>query len=659
MTRSLEAEQAATGPSVPVNVEAVAASLLVLAHAGSAATVTGELTDPVTGRTVPVSLPWRAPRSVLGATVGKQLDRLGAGSTDGRPTAVEVHLGDGPYILVTGEHIAPSADAALLTSRVDRVLAVTTDAPIGAIDLHGEEDARIVASAHRPGGESADTVPTLIRAQAISRPEATAIEDARRSVSYATLVALADRYADTLRASGVRPGDIVAVGLPRRAELVVTLLAVWSLRAAFLPVDPTHPRARLDSLLDAADARFAVVADETTVTRRGCRVVAPPDADPAPADPPAASGDVPTAGGDAPVGGDLAYAMSTSGSTGRPKVVGVSHAALAHCVASFADLLELRTPTIAGTTALTFDISLLELFLPLATGGRLLLVDDALRRDPARLGAHLSAGRPDLIQATPSGWRLILPHLSPDLTGVTLLCGGEAVTADLAGRLVQTGAAVWNVYGPTEATIWCTAHRLGQLVPDPVPIGAPLPGSVAAVRGPDGRPLPVGQIGELHVGGPQLAVGYLGDAERTAAAFRDGEYRTGDLCAWRSDGTLSYHGRADNQVKIRGHRIELEEIETYAERHPSVAQAAAVVVAAAADDQRLVLYVRSATDGPAATDRVLREHLATSLPTALLPQRIVALPELPLTPSQKVDRRALREAAQAHIHRRAGSEETS
>ncbi|MFI7025196.1 amino acid adenylation domain-containing protein [Micromonospora sp. NPDC049900] len=643
MTRSLVASGNAAGASASVNVETVAASLLVLAHAGAAPTVTGELTDPATGRSVTVSAPWRARRSVLDAVVGKQMARLGA------DTAIRVDHGDGPHILVTGADVTPSADAALLAGRVERVLAAADDVPVGALDLCGDEDLRIVAAAHRPGRAPGESVPALVRAQAHARPQATAIEDATRSVSYAELVASADRYAHVLRAAGVAPGDVVAVGLPRRAELVVTLLAVWSLRAAFLPVDPAHPRARLDTLLDTADARFAVLADPQAVTRPGCRVVTPPDDAPA--------GD-PLPAGDPPSGDDLAYAMSTSGSTGRPKVVGVSHAALAHCVVTFADLLTPGTPTVAGTTALTFDISLLELFLPLATGGRLLLVDDATRRDPARLGGYLSEARPDLIQATPSGWRLILPHLSGDLAGRTLLCGGEAVTTDLADRLVGTGATVWNVYGPTEATIWCTAHRLDRPVPDPVPIGAPLPGTVAVVRSRDGRPVPVGQVGELHVGGPQLAVGYLGDPERTGAVFRHDEYRTGDLCAWRPDGTLSYHGRADNQVKIRGHRIELEEIETYAERHPAVTQAAAVVVAAAEDDQRLVLYVRSGGDGPAVTDAALREHLAASLPTALLPQRIVALPELPLTPSQKVDRRALREAATAHIHRRAGSEET-
>ncbi|WBB56640.1 amino acid adenylation domain-containing protein [Verrucosispora sp. WMMD573] len=648
MSRSLVAAESAVSTSAPVNAETVAASLLVLAHAGSAEAVTGELTDLTTGRSATVSLPWRARRAVLVATVGKQLTRLGASP----PTMVRVGHGEGPYIVVTGGRVAPSADAALLAGRVDRILDEAGDGPVGAIDLCGEEDARIIAAAHRAGGPPRDSVPALVRAQALTQPTAIAIEDTVRQVSYAALVRAADRYANDLRKAGVGPGDTVAVGMARRAELVVTLLAVWSLRAVFLPVDPTHPRARLETLLDAADARFAVLTDPRLVTRPDCRAVAPPAEDLIPV------GGADPVGGAAPTDGDLAYAISTSGSTGRPKVVGVSHAALAHCVTTFADVLELDTPTVAGTTALTFDISLLEILLPLATGGRLLLVDDAMRRDPVRLGEYLSAGRPDLIQATPSGWRLLLPHLPPDLTGSTLLCGGEAVTSELAGRLVGTGASVWNVYGPTEATIWCTAHRVGQPVPDSVPIGVPLPGTTAVVRGRNGRPVPIGQVGELHVGGPQLAVGYLGDAERTAEVFRDGEYRTGDLCAWRPDGTLAYHGRVDNQVKIRGHRVELEEIETYAERHPAVSQAAAVVVAAAADDQRLFLYVRTGSDRAPVTEAILREHLAASLPVALLPQRIVALPELPLTPSQKVDRRALREAALTYLNRRTASGET-
>lgn len=634
-----------------VDLDRVAASLVVLAHAAAAETVAGDLLDPARGTRATVSLPWRAPFSVLRATVERQLAPSRGGREGGRlPVVIEVRCAGGPTILVTGRHVEPSADAALLRGRVERILGCAADRPIGAIDLRCDEDDRIEASAHRPRQSPISMIPSLVRAQAAARPDAVAVQDARRQVSYAALIAAADRYVGRLRGLGIGPGDVVAVGLARRADLVATLLAVWSLRAAFLPVDPAHPPARLASVVAGAGARYAVLAGPPPEQLAGCRVVPPPDGVPH------ADGEHPPPVPAEPAGTDLAYAMATSGSTGRPKVVGVPHAALAHCVTTLAGLLGLETPTVAGSTALTFDISLLELFLPLATGGRLLLVDDALRRDPARLGAHLSAGRPDLIQATPSGWRMLLPHLPPGLDGITLLCGGEAVTAGLARRLVGTGAAVWNVYGPTEATIWCTAHRLREPLADPVPIGTPLPGSTAAVVGRDGRPVPVGRTGELHIGGSQLAVGYLGDPDRTAAAFRDGTYRTGDLCAWRTDGTLTYHGRLDNQVKIRGHRVELEEIETYAERHPAVVQAAAVVVEAAAGDQRLVLYVQ-ATASPEHLDPTLRAHLAASLPGPLLPQRIIPVPELPLTSSQKVDRKALRDAAQEHVRRHTATEE--
>lgn len=489
------------------------------------------------------------------------------------------------------------------------------------------------------------TALALIRHQIRRCGPAVAIEDGKRQVSYDELGALVRQFAGHFRQAGVRPGDVVGVGLPRKAELIAVLLALWAAGAAFFPVDAGHPPARLEQQLSVARARFVLMPPGAHRVA-GCGALGLPDA-----------------GGSAgvelphPDPLSVAYAMATSGSTGQPKVVGVPHGALHHCVTTFADLLGLRAPAVAATTALTFDISLLELFLPLATGGRLLLADERTRRDPAGLAAWLMASRPDLVQGTPTFWQMLLPYLGDGLGGTTILCGGETLTARLATCLAATGASVWNVYGPTEATVWCVAGQVAAtMLVDPVPIGWPLPGTLAAVLDHQGREVPVGETGELYIGGAQLAVGYLGERQRTALAFADTKpigraYRTGDLCAWQRDGALRFCGRADNQVKLRGHRLELEEVEAHAERHPAVARAAAVLADRDPDDQWLFLYCQP-HHGKPVTSADLRRHLAGWLPAELLPQQVVVVPRLPLTPGQKVDRRLLRESAQARLERR-------
>ncbi|MBS2966520.1 amino acid adenylation domain-containing protein [Actinocrinis puniceicyclus] len=632
------------------------ACLIVAARMSGAAAVEGTLTDPGSGRTLSIALPWRAPLRAV-------VERVGAAMTD-LPDCASLAVGSGPVWFkwrsgrLVADQAAGGLDAALLAARLDPVLAAILDEPelpAGRVRLWSAEDERIVASAHTPAPGITGTIAELVHERIAHCGGQVAIEDGGLLLTYAKLGELVSVRARRLAGAGVSAGDVVGVGMSRGTGLVATLLALWSLGAAFLPFDPDHPRLRTEAALGAAGAKLALTDDEFGALE--------------PSGP--ATGDLCT-----PRPEELAYAMTTSGSTGQPKVVGVPHGALWHCVQSFARLLDTPAPRVAWTTALTFDISMLELMLPLAAGGRLLVADAVTRRDPGTLAAWLSEQAPDIVQATPTAWRMLLPALRSRLDGTVLLCGGEALTADLAADLVATGAQVWNVYGPTEATIWCTANRLAAPFTDPVSIGRPLPGVVAAVLDRQGRPVEVGQAGELYLGGTQLAVGYLGDRERTAAAFgstvfsaaaspplegagRERAYRTGDLCAWRPDGTLEYRGRADHQVKLRGHRIELEEIEAHAERHPAVARAAAVLVERERADQRLFLYYQPQA-GSSATETQLRAHLGRWLPAAVLPQHVTALARLPLTPNQKVDRRVLREAAAAVLNPRpADGEETS
>ncbi|GAA4505727.1 hypothetical protein GCM10023096_02570 [Nonomuraea ferruginea] len=621
------AERLADKLDVPSGAVVAAAGLVVLARRAGADELSGEICGHE------VRLPWRAP---LSAVAGHAAAVPGVAGP-----VVPVSAGGRTLVADLG---ARSVEAEpLLRGHLAAVLAADAEQPAGRAWLWGEEDERVVAGAHTERAWDTDrTVASMIREHMVSRPGEVAVEQGGEVVTYRRLGELTAAVAAGFARAGVARGDLVGIGLPRRIETIAALLATWSLGAGFLPLDPAHPPLRLGRQLEAAGARFAVLPSGVDVP--GCvqlsldtgaeAAVAPPDF---------------------PVELDgVAYALSTSGSTGTPKAVAIPHAALRHCVGAIAHLIGADRPRVTCMATLTFDMSTMEIFLPLATGGRLLLVGEDLQRDPERLAAWLSGRRLDLVQATPTTWRMTVPYLEPgSLAGADVIAGGEALSAALAAGLQRTGARVWNGYGPTETTIYTVLHHVPDPPADPVPIGRPLPGIRAAVLDQWDRAAPVGQIGELVLSGPQLALGYVGDPARTAAVFQEHPglgrvYRTGDLCAWRQDGTLAYHGRVDHQVKLRGQRVELEEIESVAERHRQVVRAAAVVVEHSANDKRLVLYAQA--DGLRGAE--LREHLEQWLPRALMPQHVAILPALPLTGSQKIDRSALQTHAETLVEAR-------
>ena len=389
---------------------------------------------------------------------------------------------------------------------------------------------------------------------------------------------------------------------------------------------------------------------------------------------------------------NLAYMIYTSGSTGRPKGVTISHGALANFLASMAEAPGLGVgERMLALTSLSFDIAGLELYLPLILGATVVLADRDSARDPDRLWSLIETEAVTTIQATPSSWQMLMVHpRSHALRGRTALCGGEALPADLAERLLANAEAVWNLYGPTETTIWSARHRLDTAEPL---LGEALANTDLHVLGLDLEPVPPGAMGELYIGGAGLARGYHQRAGLTAERFVPapfGEagarlYRTGDLVRRRVDGALEYLGRIDQQVKLRGHRIELGEIETALRAHPSIDDAV-VIATETQTGRQLVGYVTcAATDsgtrrsaplcaiGPAAAltegeaqlsghrpegrasttavdgeggatgadEGELKAHLATCLPEYLIPARIVTLARLPLTPNGKLDRKAL------------------
>ena len=470
----------------------------------------------------------------------------------------------------------------------------------------------------------ATTLVDLVEEVAARQPDAVAVVDGERTLTYAELDAATRTQAARLVAAGAGRGSLVALLAGRSADALVAQLAVLRAGAAYLPLDPGHPPERLAFVLDDAAPRALLVAAPlrgTAPSFDGPVLVLDGAGD---------SGAVP-----GPRPEDRAYVLYTSGSTGRPKGVEVGHAALVNLLLAVRDeLADAEPPVWLALTSLAFDISALELYLPLVTGGRVVVVPEALALDGRAQAALATEHGVTHVQATPSGWQVLLDGGFDD-PAVTALAGGEALPQPLADAIRARTKRLFNMYGPTETTIWSTCAE----VTGPVTIGRPLANTTVHVLDGALRPVPTGTPGELCIGGAGLARGYLGRPELTAERFvalpgDERVYRTGDLVRYRPDGELEFLGRADGQVKLRGHRIELGEVEAGLLAHPAVARAAAAVRA-----DRLVAYVVPA-DGPVDA-AALRDHLARFLPPVMVPATVVALDALPLTPNGKLDRRAL------------------
>lgn len=489
-----------------------------------------------------------------------------------------------------------------------------------------------------------DCLHRLVEAQAERTPDAIGAVCGNERLTYRELSAKANQVAQTLRRYGVGPDILVGLCVERSLAMLVGLLGILKAGGAYLPLDPTYPKDRVAYMLQ--DARVPVLLTQQSLLKdlpasqahvlcldRDWPMIARESTD---------------APGVTVTPDALAYVIYTSGSTGRPKGVMVCHRNVVNFLNSMVEELQpTADDVVLAITSLSFDIAVLELFLPLLVGARITLADRETAADGERLAVMLTESRATLVQATPATWKMLLATGRFTRQGIRMLCGGEAFPPELAGRFLDMGIRPWNLYGPTETTVWSAIHRVTH-ARGAVPLGRPIANTQIYLLDRGCRPVPVGTPGELHIGGTGVTRGYLNRPDLTAERFIPDPfsstpgcrlYKTGDLACYRADGTLECLGRLDHQVKIRGFRIELGEIETQLARHPKVRD---VVVVAREDrpgDRRLTAYVVG--PDPAPNSAELRQFLLETLPEYMVPSVFAFMPALPLTPNNKVDRKAL------------------
>jgi amino acid adenylation domain-containing protein len=510
--------------------------------------------------------------------------------------------------------------------------------------MQREEQRQLVEDWNQTGAPIPSTlVHEWIEQQARQTPDAVAVTVGDVDLTYRELNDRSNQLARHLKALGV--GREVPVGLyvERSLNMVVGMLGVMKAGGAYVPLDPSFPADRLAYMIEDSGMPVLITHRhlETALASAPEKVVR------LDADWPAISSQSTDSIESGVKPEDLTYVIYTSGSTGKPKGVEIPHVALVNFLASMQ-----RAPgftasdSLLAVTTLSFDIAGLEMYLPLISGGRVVIAtrDDA--HDPARLMELLRIHECSVMQATPATWQALVEAGWKGSPSLKILCGGEGLPRNLAKALLARGGELWNMYGPTETTIWSTVHRVTSAA-GAILIGRPIANTQTFVLDQHMSIVPPGAIGELYIGGSGLARGYLRRPELTSERFVASPfdssrrlYRTGDTARWLADGTLECLGRADNQVKVRGFRIELGEIESVLGRHASVGQCVVVVREDTEGDKRLVAYYEPRSEAPAPIAE-LRAHLREQLPEYMVPQAFVTMEKLPLTPNAKIDRKAL------------------
>jgi amino acid adenylation domain-containing protein len=485
----------------------------------------------------------------------------------------------------------------------------------------------------------------LFEEQVEKTPAAVAVIFENQQLTYRELNSCANQLAKHLRSLGVGPGVLVGICVERSLEMMRGLFAILKAGGTYVPLDPAFPRERLDFMLE--DSQSSVLLTQKKflglLPSEALQVVC------------LDSGEDDISQEDqenleriaAPE--DIAYVLYTSGSTGKPKGVEISHRALTNFLWSMRSNPGCtERDVLLAVTTLSFDIAGLELYLPLIVGGCVDLVSREVAVDGLQLKERIERCRPTLLQATPATWRMLIDAGWSGTPGMTALCGGEGLPRELANQLLDRTAALWNMYGPTETTIWSSIHRVSPSDSE-ITIGRPIANTDMYILDQNLRPVPVGVSGELFIGGDGLARGYRNRPQLTAERFIHHPfaeapgtrlYRTGDLARYREDGCIVHLGRLDHQVKLRGFRIEMGEVEAALVEHESVGQAVVMVREDRPGDQYLAAYVIAAP-GQIVLVTVLRQHLLGKLPDYMVPQQIVELDAFPLTPNGKIDRKRL------------------
>jgi len=562
--------------------------------------------------------------------------------------------------------------ATVLAERLARVLSGLAARPgdrLSAVDVLDEtERSQVLTGWNDTAAELPDTtVVALFEVQAARTPERTALVFGDEALSYAELDARANRLARYLIGRGVGPEAVVAVVFERTVDLVVGLLGVIKAGAAYLPIDPHYPADRIAYVV-ADSGAVCVLTGESMRERLGEFELGDGERPGAPVilvDAPAVAAELagypagPVSDGErtaALLPSHPMWVIYTSGSTGRPKGVLVEHRAIVNFLLSMQDKFTLTaSDRLLAVSTHGCDMAGFEFYLPLVNGARLVLAAQEQVLDPWALRTLIRSTDATMVHATPSLWRgLAADSEDPvDWTRVRAMIGAEALPADLARILLAKTPTLTNLYGPTETTVWSTAKVLRGDADDVSSIGGPVGNTQVYVLDDTLAPVPVGVSGELYIAGSGMARGYLGRPGLTAGRFvacpfgasSERMYRTGDVVSWTPAGELRYVGRSDDQVKVRGFRVELGEIEAVVSSHASVAQAVALVREDTPGDQRLVAYVvptreaaQGDTDGLA---QAVRAAAQDRLPGYMVPSAVVVIDKLPLMPNSKLDRKAL------------------
>ncbi|KKD38711.1 MAG: non-ribosomal peptide synthetase [Limnoraphis robusta] len=487
----------------------------------------------------------------------------------------------------------------------------------------------------------------LFETKAQQTPDAIAIVDSHQQLSYQQLNTTANQLAHYLQKQGVQPEQTIGICLERSCEMVIALLAVLKVGAAYIPLDPAYPQDRLNFIIENAQISFIITQTSLKHLQLSVQNILNIDEH---------LSIITQQKTDNLYNKikleNLAYIIYTSGSTGQPKGVQISHHALSNFLFAINKHLDLTSSDLLlSVTSLSFDITALELYLPLIWGACVVIASKKITTDSQQLQHKINQLNITIMQATPATWQMLILGGWSGKHNLKILSGGEALDPQLAKQLSQNYQQLFNVYGPTETTIWSSVYQLKKSENfdknQTVLIGRPLANTEFYILDKNLQPVPIGVPGELYIGGVGVARGYLNRADLTAERFLPNPfkntserlYKTGDLARYLNDGNVEYLGRLDSQVKLRGFRIELGEIEAILKQHPQVQQAV-VVVNSQADEKRLIAYI-VCSEKSEFTVTKLRKFLEDKLPSYMIPSAFVILDALPLTPNGKINRRAL------------------